>query len=209
MNVNAKTSLPADVNVKVIAPDGAVTVVENGAEAEIPNPQLWWPNGYGAQPLYRVVTECSKDGKTLDVDEKKIGLRTLIVSRDKDEWGEEFCYKVNGLKIFAMGADYIPEDNILSRLNRERTKKLLQDCLFANFKAIRVWGGGIYPEDYFFDLCDEMGIIVFANLIFACTSYPTRQSLYENIKVEVTDNVRRFRHHACIGVISGNNEIEE
>ena len=209
VTVTAKTSLPADVKIKITAPDGKCVEAQNSVETEIENPQLWWPHGYGAQPLYSVVTECVKDGSTVDTDEKKIGLRTLIVSREKDEWGEEFCYKVNGVKIFAMGADYIPEDNILSRLSRERTKKLLEDCLFANFNAIRVWGGGIYPEDYFFDLCDELGIIVFTDLMFACTSYPSTKEFHENIKAEVIDNVRRFRHHACIGIISGNNEIEE
>ena len=209
VTVTAKTSLPADVKIKITAPDGKCVEAQNSVETEIKNPQLWWPHGYGAQPLYSVVTECIKDGSTVDTDEKKIGLRTLIVSREKDEWGEEFCYKVNGVKIFAMGADYIPEDNILSRLSRERTKKLLEDCLFANFNAIRVWGGGIYPEDYFFDLCDELGIIVFTDLMFACTSYPSTKEFHENIKAEVIDNVRRFRHHACIGIISGNNEIEE
>ena len=209
VTVTAKTSLPADVKIKITAPDGKCVEAQNSVETEIENPQLWWPHGYGAQPLYSVVTECVKDGSTVDTDEKKIGLRTLIVSREKDERGEEFCYKVNGVKIFAMGADYIPEDNILSRLSRERTKKLLEDCLFANFNAIRVWGGGIYPEDYFFDLCDELGIIVFTDLMFACTSYPSTKEFHENIKAEVIDNVRRFRHHACIGIISGNNEIEE
>ena len=207
--VKAETSLPADITVKILAPDGSILSVQNGEEMEIKNPQLWWPNGYGKQPLYTVVTECRVDGRTVDINEKKIGLRTLIVSREKDEWGEEFCYKVNGVKIFAMGADYIPEDNILSRLNRDRTKKLLEDCIFANFNSIRVWGGGFYPHDYFFELCDEMGIIVFMDLMFACSAYPFGKEFYDNVKVEVEENVKRFRHHACIGVISGNNEIEE
>ena len=209
VTVKAETSLPADITVKIMVPDGLVLNVQNGEESEIENPQLWWPNGYGKQPLYTVVTECRADGRTVDVNEKKIGLRTLIVSREKDEWGEEFCYKVNGVKIFAMGADYIPEDNILSRLNRDRTKKLLQDCIFANFNSIRVWGGGFYPHDYFFELCDEMGIIVFMDLMFACSAYPFGKEFYDNVKVEVEENVKRFRDHACIGVISGNNEIEE
>lgn len=209
VSVKAETSLSADVKIKIVAPDGTVTSVENGAETEIENPQLWWPNGYGAQPLYSVVTECFVDGKAVDSNEKKIGLRTLFVSREKDEWGEEFCYKVNGVKIFAMGADYIPEDNILSRLNRERSEKLLKDCIFANFNAIRVWGGGFYPHDYFFELCDELGIIVFIDLMFACSAMPTTQEFYDNVKIEIQENIRRFRHHACIGVISGNNEIEE
>ena len=209
VSVNATTSAPADVRVNVIAPNGEVTAVENGKEAEIPNPQLWWPNGYGAQPLYSVVAESLLNGEVVDVNTKKIGLRTLYISREEDQWGEEFCYKVNGIKIFAMGADYIPEDNILSRLSRERSKKLLEDCLFANFNSIRIWGGGFYPEDYFFELCDEMGIVLFLDMMFACTAFPTNQEFYDNVKQEIIDNVRRFRHHACIAVISGNNEIEE
>ena len=209
VTVKGTTSHPADVHVKIVAPDGKEISAANNVETEIENPQLWWPNGYGEHPLYTVVTECVANGKVLDTDEKKIGLRTLIVSREKDQWGEEFCYKVNGIKIFAMGADYIPEDNILSRLNRERTKKLLEDCLFANFNSIRVWGGGFYPHDYFFELCDEMGIIVFMDMMFACTAHPTDKAFYDNVTVELVQNVRRIRHHACIGIISGNNEIEE
>ena len=209
VRVKAETSAPAEIRVKITSPDGKSVSMQNGGETEIENPQLWWPHGYGAQPLYTVTTECAVNGQTLDANEKKIGLRTLIVHREKDQWGEEFCYMVNGVKIFAMGADYIPEDNILSRLSRERTKKLLEDCLFANFNAIRVWGGGIYPYDYFFELCDEMGIIVFTDLMFACTAVPNDKAFFENIKEEIRQNLRRIRHHACIGVISGNNEIEE
>jgi beta-mannosidase len=209
VSVQANTSLEADVRVKIVAPNGDVTDVENGIETEIKNPELWWPNGYGKQPLYSVVAQSITNGEVVDEMVKKIGLRTLYISREKDEWGEEFCYKINGVKIFAMGADYIPEDNILSRLNRERSKKLLEACLFANFNSIRVWGGGFYPSDYFFELCDEMGIILFLDLMFACTAYPSTQEFYDNVKQEVVDNLRRFRHHACIAVISGNNEIEE
>ena len=209
VTVKAETSIPAQTALKIIAPDGKEIALQSGVETEIENPQLWWPNGYGTQPLYTVVTECLSNGKVVDSSEKKIGLRTLVVSREKDEWGEEFCYKVNGVKIFAMGADYIPEDNILSRLSRDRTKKLLEDCIFANFNSIRVWGGGFYPHDYFFELCDELGIIVFMDMMFACSAYPWDEEFFENISVEVEENLKRIRHHACIGVISGNNEIEE
>lgn len=207
--VKAETSLPANVTITITAPDGKAVHAQNGVETEIENPQLWWPNGYGKQNLYTVLTQCCVGDTVVDTDEKKIGLRTLIVSREKDEWGEEFCYKVNGVKIFAMGADYIPEDNILSRLSKEKTKKLLEDCLFANFNALRVWGGGFYPHDYFFELCDEMGIIVFMDLMFACTAYTFDKEFIKNTTVEIEQNLRRIRHHACIGVISGNNEIEE
>ncbi len=209
LTVKTESSAHAEVRISVTSPNGTCFMLRDGVEKEVEDPQLWWPNGYGKQPLYTVVAECVHGGNVVDRNEKKIGLRELYVSREKDEWGEEFCYKINGVKIFAMGADYIPEDNILSRLNRERTKRLLQDCIFANFNSIRVWGGGFYPEDYFFELCDELGIIVFIDLMFACTAYPSDKAFYDNVSAEITDNVRRFRHHACIGVISGNNEVEE
>ncbi|MBE7091242.1 MAG: glycoside hydrolase family 2 protein [Clostridiales bacterium] len=209
VTATALSSRTAELRILFTTPEGRAFPLENGVEQEVANPQLWWPNGYGKQPLYTLTVECFHKGKSVDKTEKKIGLRTLIVSREKDEWGEEFCYKINGVKIFAMGADYIPEDNILSRLSRSRTEKLLQDCLFANFNSIRVWGGGFYPHDYFFELCDEMGIIVFIDLMFACTSLPRTQAFYENVKEEISQNLKRIRHHACIGVISGNNEIEE
>ena len=209
LTVKVSTSKRAETKITLISPDGESWELKNNRTIEIQNPRLWWPNGYGKQPLYTVRVEAFEGGMSVDTDEKKVGLRTLVVSREKDEWGEEFCYKINGVKIFAMGADYIPEDNILARLSRERTEKLLKDCLFANFNSIRVWGGGFYPHDYFFELCDEMGIIVFMDLMFACTALPTDKAFYDNVKAEIVDNVRRFRHHACIGVISGNNEIEE
>ncbi len=209
LTVKAQTSLPATVKVKIVTPDGETLTAKNNRTIKIKKPKLWWPNGYGEHPLYTVFVETMVGGKVVDANEKKVGLRTLVISREKDEWGEEFCYKINGIKIFAMGADYIPEDNILSRLSRARTEKLLKDCLFANFNSIRVWGGGFYPEDYFFELCDEMGIIVFTDLMFACTAYTSDKEFYENVKCELIDNLRRIRHHACIAVISGNNEIEE
>ncbi len=209
LTVNATTSRPAEVKIMVETPSGEEIEVKSGEQNQIKNPKLWWPNGYGEHPLYKVVTTCIFNGKIVDKNEKKIGLRTLVISREKDEWGEEFCYKINGVKIFAFGADYIPEDNILSRLSKERTQKLINDCLFANFNSIRVWGGGFYPHDYFFDLCDENGIIVFLDLMFACTALPWTTEFIDNITAEIEDNLRRVRHHACIGVISGNNEIEE
>ena len=209
LTIKAETSLPASVKVEITTPDGETLTVKNGKTITIKNPKLWWPNGYGEHPLYSVFTSAMVGGKVVDTNEKKVGLRTLVISREKDEWGEEFCYKINGIKIFAMGADYIPEDNILSRCNRERTEKLLKDCLFANFNSIRVWGGGIYPADYFFELCDELGLIVFIDMMFACSAYPRDKAFYDNVKAEITDNLRRIRHHACIGIISGNNEVEE
>jgi beta-mannosidase len=128
--------------------------------------------------------------------------------REKDKWGASFTHECNGIRFFAMGADYIPEDNILSRCSRERTRELLQLCVDANFNTVRVWGGGHYPENYFFDICDELGLVVFFDLAFACTLYYPDERMMENIKVEVRQNLRRLRHHPSIALICGNNEVE-
>lgn len=176
---------------------------------EIENPRLWWPRGYGNQPLYRVIVELLDEyGNELDVWNHRIGLRTMTVNTEKDQWGRCFAHEVNGVKIFAMGADYIPEDNLLGRTNEKRTRKLLEDAVWANHRCIRVWGGGYYPEDYFFDICDELGIIVWHDFMYACASYELDDDFEKNIVQETIDNVRRIRHHACLGLWCGNNEME-
>lgn len=173
------------------------------------NPQKWWPNGYGEQPLYTAeVTLEDEEGHVLDTFVRRIGLRTMTVNTDKDEWGECFAHEVNGVKIFAMGADYIPEDNILSRVTKERTRKLLEDAVLAHHNCIRVWGGGYYPDDWFFDACDELGLIVWQDFMFACASYELDEVFEENVSAEIRDNIRRIRHHACLGLWCGNNEME-
>jgi len=133
----------------------------------------------------------------------------MTMAVEKDEWGESFAHEVNGVKVFAMGADYIPEDCLVPRVNRETTKKLLTQCKLANYNAVRVWGGGYYPDDYFFDLCDEMGLIIWQDGMFCCSTYLLTPEFEENITKELVQNVRRLRHHACLGLWSGNNELEE
>jgi len=175
----------------------------------VENPELWWPNGYGAQPLYTVETELyTENDKLLDSSNRRIGLRTMTVNTEKDEWGNCFAHEVNGVKIFAMGADYIPEDNLFSRINEGRTRRLLEDAAAANHNSIRVWGGGYYPDDYFFDICDELGLIVWQDFMFACASYELTAEFDREIRAEVKDNVRRLRHHASLGLWCGNNEME-
>ena len=139
---------------------------------------------------------------------KKIGLRTLSIQQEKDQWGESFELIINGKTLFAMGANYIPQDNIIGRVGEDNTRKLLSDMLVANMNCVRVWGGGYYLEDYFYDLCDEMGLIVWQDLMFACSLYRANQEFMDSISVEITQQIRRIRHHACIGLICGNNEIE-
>ena len=199
-----KTDKEAEVVVTVTTPEGESYAIPANKETQIKKPKLWWPNGLGEQPLYTVSAECG--GSKI---EKRIGLRTMKLIREKDEYGESFCHEVNGIRFFAMGADYIPEDNILSRITTERTYKLLKQCKDSNFNAIRVWGGGYYPHDEFFDACDELGIIVFQDLMVACVTLSVEEEARENFKAEVIDNLCRIRHHASLALISGNNEVEE
>ena len=196
--------------VSVTAPDGQRITAEGPGKlsVEIEHPQLWWPSGYGGQPLYSVEVTLSDDRGILDTWEKRIGLRTLTIRREKDEWGESFCHCVNGVDVFAMGADYIPEDNLLPRVNKERTRRLLEDAKAAHMNTVRVWGGGYYPEDYFYDLCDELGLMVWQDFMFACASYDLTEAFEENVKAEFRDNIRRLRHHASLALWCGNNEIE-
>ena len=199
----------------ITAPDGRRFQTERPLErgraelsAEIENPQLWWPNGYGGQPLYQVDVSLKAGNEVCDARYETIGLRTLTVSTEPDRWGREFCFVVNGVKIFAMGADYIPEDSILSRVTPERTDRLIRDCAEANFNCVRVWGGGFYPNDFFYDSCDRYGIIVWQDLMFACNPYVLTDEFEENIVAETRENVARIRHHACLGLWCGNNELE-
>ena len=196
------------VSVSVTTPAGETYYIPANEESEISDPALWWPRGLGEQPLYTFTAEIVDGDDVLDAKTLRVGLRTLKLIREKDRWGESFLHECNGVRFFAMGADYIPEDNIFSRCTEERTRKLLERCVFANFNAIRVWGGGYYPDDYFFDICDELGIVVFLDLAFACTFIMPDKRMLENIVCEVRQNLERVRHHACLAIICGNNEIE-
>lgn len=205
----------SDIDVRIISPKGFVNdckmstkCKEEHVKIQIDNPKLWWPNNFGSQPLYNVEVSLKKDGEILDSSTFRIGLRTLTVTREKDQWGESFAFEVNGVGIFSMGADYIPEDNILARCNRERTEKLIKSCAKANFNSIRVWGGANYPEDYFYDLCDEYGLIVWQDHMYACGTYNLSEEFKENITHETIDNMKRIRHHASLGLWCGNNEME-
>ncbi len=209
-HITRLTDAPAEVRVSVTAPDGTVlTGVGETCRIEVPDPRLWWPAGYGGQPLYQVEAELVSGGTRLDVWSRRIGLRTMTVSRVKSEHGESFSHCVNGVDIFAMGMDYIPEDNLLPRVTPERTRRLLEDARAANVNTIRVWGGGYYPDDYFYDICDELGLLVWQDFMFACAVYNLTEAFEETITAEFVDNIRRLRSHPSLALWCGNNEMEQ
>lgn len=196
----------------VTSPSGEswITVLDETGigDIRIENPMLWWPNGLGEQPLYEVKAELYVQEILCDTWIRKIGLRTMTIRREKDQWGESFAQEVNGVSFFAMGADYIPEEHLLGKRSPERTRRLLEDCKEANFNSIRVWGGGYYPDDWFFDLCDELGFVVWQDFMFACSVYELTPEFEANIREEFKDNIKRIRHHASLGLWCGNNEME-
>lgn len=197
-----------DVRVELTTPDGAVLSQETDGSIVVEKPELWFPRGFGRQPLYVVKAKLFDGDELLDVWERRIGLRTMTVNREKTEWGEYFAHEVNGVKIFAMGADYVPEDNILSRVTEERTRRLLEDAALANHNTVRVWGGGYYLDDYFYDICDELGLLVWQDFMYACASYELNDDFEENITAETHEVILRLRHHACLALWCGNNEME-
>lgn len=198
------------VKAEVYDPEGVLVATGDGVTpVRIEKPRLWWPAGYGEQPLYTVKVSLLHGEKLLDIWERRIGLRTMTMATEKDAYGEKFAHKVNGAEVFAMGADYIPEDNLIARTSRERTRRLLEDAKLANFNSIRVWGGGYYPEDWFYDVCDELGLMVWQDFMFACAVYDLSEEFEENIIAEFKDNIKRLRHHASLGLWCGNNEMEQ
>lgn len=186
-------------------------VVDGEATITVENPKLWWVRGFGEQPLYDVLIELEHEGVVIDTMKKRIGLRTLTVSteKDADKKGSEFAFVINGVKIFSMGANYIPMDNLLSRVTDERLEQHIQWAIDANFNTLRVWGGGYYPEDKFYDLCDEKGIMVWEDFMVACANIWFTEDMAWEFKCEAIDNLARLNHHASLAILCGNNEMED
>jgi len=180
----------------------------NRLTVDIAEPKLWWPNNLGDQPLYTLRLRLLSGERELDERTMKLGLRTLRVRQTPDQWGESFAFEINGHEIFAMGANFIPEDNVFGRRSEERMERLIRSCVEANYNCIRVWGGGYYAEDYFYDLCDRYGLIVWQDHLYACGAYDFNDEFKESVRLETIDNMKRIRHHASLGIWSGNNELE-
>jgi len=196
---------------KLVAERSVAAASKSELKLSVADARLWWPNGMGAQPLYDLkIALVDEGGAILDEQAKRIGLRTLMLDRHKDKWGECFQFVVNGVPFFAKGANWIPVDALLGRRTASDYRRLLDDAAAANMNIVRVWGGGIYEDDAFYDTCDELGICVWQDFMFACMAYPTWEKAFmKNVEAEFRDNVRRIRHHACLALWCGNNELEQ
>lgn len=175
----------------------------------IPEPELWWPNGHGDQPLYTIGVELTSNNRLIDQKQVKTGLRTIELVREPDKQGESFYFKVNGKPIFAKGANYIPNDVFLPRVDSAKYNYIISSAASANINMLRVWGGGVYEDDIFYELCDKYGILVWQDFMFACAMYPGNPEYLKLIEQEAEYNIRRLRNHASIALWCGNNEIEQ
>ena len=173
---------------------------------EIANPKLWWTNGLGKQPLYEIKAKLSIGGRTTEISDR-IGIRTLKLVRGKDEKGTSFYFELNGVPVFMKGANYIPNDAFPSRVTDQMYKNVVNTAKTSNMNMLRVWGGGIYESDLFYDLCDESGILVWQDFMFACAMFPGDEAFLNNVKEEAAYNVKRLRNHPSIAMWCGNNEI--
>ena len=173
---------------------------------EIKNPKLWWTNGLGEQHLYNISAQLDIKGQKVK-EETRIGIRTLELVREKDDDGTSFYFKLNGHPVFMKGANYIPNDVFLPRVTEENYRTVVESAKNANNNMLRVWGGGVYEEDIFYDLCDENGILVWQDFMFACAMFPGDEAFLENVRLEAIDNVKRLRNHPSIALWCGNNEI--
>jgi beta-mannosidase len=182
------------------------------ADLGIADPELWWPNGLGGQPLYDLGVELRvrDGGAALDSTARRIGLRTLRLDRHPDQWGESFQFVANGVPFFAKGANWIPADAFVTRVSRDDYRRLVDDAADANMNMLRLWGGGIWEREEFYEACDERGICLWHDVPFACSTYPGfDESFLASVRTEAEQNLRRVRHHASIALWCGNNELEQ
>ena len=175
----------------------------------IKNPKLWWPNGMGTPYQYPLNYYIYSGDKLVGKGRQKTGLRTIELMQQKDTIGSTFFFRVNNIPVFIKGANYIPQDNFPTRVSDSAYRALLSDVKGMNMNMLRVWGGGIYEKDIFYDLCDELGIMVWQEFMFACAMYPGDKEFLQNVNAESVDNIKRLRRHSCLALWCGNNEIDE
>jgi beta-mannosidase len=199
----------------LLDPEGrCVATAEDPASAQtiqslnVPAARLWWPNGHGAQPLYTLHTELLHDGLPVSQRQRRLGVRSLRLLQQPvaGEAGRSFHLEVNGREIFCGGANWIPDDSLLNRITPARYRERVAQAAAAHMTMLRVWGGGIYEDEAFYDACDELGVLVWQDFVFACGLYPANAPFLASVEAEARAAVRRLRHRASLALWCGNNE---
>ena len=200
---------PTGVQVEVSRTNVQLAAGANTASltATINDPQLWWPNGMGKANLYDLEVKAIKNDETVAKKKLKAGLRTIEVINKADKYGESFFVKVNDIPVFIKGANYIPSDSFLDRVNREKYLEVFENAVSSNMNMLRVWGGGIYENDEFYELADQYGILIWQDFMFACSMYPGDDAFLKNVEKEAIYNVKRLRNHPSVALWCGNNEV--
>jgi beta-mannosidase len=188
--------------------NGEVVVEGSELDFEVPDAQLWWPNGLGAQPLYELNVELLHDEKVLDTWKRRIGLRTIELQTNADEWGESFQFAVNGVPFFAKGSNMVPVIAPITETTRERIDDILESAKAAHMNMIRSWGGNIYESDDLYDLCDEKGLLVWQDLMFACGTYRGDEKFLASVAQEIEYQTQRLQHRTSLALWCGSNETE-
>ena len=214
--IDISSEIDSEVKLVIVEPKSKINIsksvsLKKGKNSfhrsiDIINPELWWPNGHGGQDMYEFEIHLKKD-EYQDLKKIKTGLRDFKVQIEKDSNGTSFSFIVNGKPIFSKGANWIPGDSFTTRMTKDNYKILLKNAVNANMNTVRVWGGGIYESEYFYDLCDELGLIVWQDFMFACSLYPGDDDFLESVKKEAEYQIIRLRNHPSIALWCGNNEI--
>jgi len=190
---------------------GTFEIIENESslEVQVEDPLLWWPHGYGEQNLYDVSLKLKERDSILDDKQYQLGLRTVELRQEEDDFGKSFQFVVNGVPIFAKGSNWIPADAFITRFPDQDLEALISAAAASHQNMLRVWGGGFYEEERFYDLCDRYGILVWQDFIFSCAIYPLdKADFHENVRIEVEENIKRLRHRTSLVLWCGNNEME-
>lgn len=193
---------------KVVAEAQHLASSGAGVSLHIDRPALWWPVGHGGQPLYTLDIELRHGARVVDHRTRRLGMRTVRLVQEPvaGERGHSFCFEVNGREMFIGGANWIPDDNLLNRITPARYRERVHQAAAGNMAMLRVWGGGIYEDDAFYDACDELGVLVWQDFLFACGIYPAHDTFLRSVKAEASAAVRRLRHRASLALWCGNNE---
>ncbi|MBD2867452.1 beta-mannosidase [Paenibacillus arenilitoris] len=176
--------------------------------ATIIGPKLWWSRGLGEAYLYVIKAELYRGAEMVAAGSARTGLRSVRLVRDKDAAGASFYFELNGVPVFAKGANHIPNDSFLTEVTEERYRHEIATAAESNMNMLRVWGGGIYEQPAFYELCDEYGILIWQDFMFACSMYPGDEAFLSNVRAEAEENVKRLRNHPSIVLWCGNNEID-